>query len=444
MLLEEAVDAREEAEVGGKARDGGATSGLETAELQQAIDEAGAAGGGTVRIPPGVHCTSTLRLRSGVTLCIEAGAVLTGHDDPTTYEYFGQHAAAPDLPAVWNRSLILCDGVEDVTITGGGVIDGADVFDPNGEERMRGPHTIMLRDCRRIRIHGVRVRRSANYAIMFYDSNEVDIDGVTIEGGWDGVHFRGQPGRPCRDVTISNCRFYTGDDAIAGCYWANVVITGCVLNSSCNAIRLIGPATGLIIHDCLIYGPGRHPHRTFDNHHALGGILLQPGAWMATSGELDDVVISDVTMHRVQTAFQFVLKPGNRGGTITMSRVDAHGVYYAASSVESWADAAFERVTLRDITIDCEETCDDGEADSEVTMPHVGLRPLPAWGLYARGVRNLSFENVRLTISKRAVQPAIRCVDVERLTLDQLRLPLDVDPTAAVSLQRVGEFVQRG
>ncbi len=359
------------------------------------------------------------------------------------YEYFGQHEAAPDLPATWNRSLILCDGVEDVTITGGGTIDGADVFDPNGEEKMRGPHTIMLRDCRRVRIQGIQIRRSANYAVMFYDSDEVDIDGVTIEGGWDGVHFRGQAGRPCRDVTISNCRIYTGDDAIAGCYWENVVITGCVLNPSCNGIRLIGPATGLLIHDCLIYGPGRHPHRTFDNHHALGGILLQPGAWMTTTGELDDVMISNVTMHRVQTAFQLVLKPGNRGGVITISRLDAHGVYFAASSIESWANSSFERVILRDVSIDCEDACDDAAAISEVTMPHVGLRPLPAWGLYARGVRRLSLENVRLTIAKRTVQPAIRCVEVECLTLDHLSLPSGSDPVAAVSLDRVGEVDRR-
>ena len=66
-----------------------------------------------------------------------------------------------------------------------------------------------------------------------------------------------------------------------------------MINSSCNGIRLIGPATRLIIHDCLFYGPGQQPHRTSGEKrrtNMLSGIILQPGAWDATRGPLDDVL----------------------------------------------------------------------------------------------------------------------------------------------------------
>ncbi|MBL7189344.1 MAG: hypothetical protein ISS70_23695 [Phycisphaerae bacterium] len=46
---------------------------------------------------------------------------------------------------------------------------------------------------------------SANYAILFQISDAVDISNVKFTGGWDGVHFRGGPGRPCRDVSIVGC-----------------------------------------------------------------------------------------------------------------------------------------------------------------------------------------------------------------------------------------------
>ena len=56
-------------------------------------------------------------------------------------------------------------------------------------------------------------------------------------------------------------------------------------------------------------------------------------------GPLDDVLISDVTMHNVATPLTIWIKPGNTAGRITISRLDATGVYRAAASVESWAEA---------------------------------------------------------------------------------------------------------
>jgi len=104
------------------------------------------------------------------------------------------------------------------------------------------------------------------------------------------------------------------------------VISRCVFNSSCNGIRLIGPASRLIIHDCLFFGPGRFEHRTSRERHRknmLAAILLQPGAWERTEGSLDDVQISDITMHDVTTPFSLTLTPGNTAGRIAINRMTA-------------------------------------------------------------------------------------------------------------------------
>jgi polygalacturonase len=278
---------------------------------------------------------------------------------------------------------------------------------------------------------------AANYAIYFEISEQVDVRNVKITGGWDGVHFRGAPQHPCKEVSITGCRFYTGDDSIAGRYWENVVISDCIVNSSCNGIRLIGPATHLIVRNCLFYGPGVQPHRTSNRYNMLAGINLQPGAWDKTTGDLDDVLISDITMQDVTTPFHFMLKPGNTANRITVTRVSATGVYRAACSVESWAEAPFKNVVFRNIDVEFEGGGDPSKIPAQIKAPGVDARPLPAWGFYARHVENLTFEDFRMTCLKPDRRPVMICDDVNQLTLDTFKFTRYQDINAPVVLNRV-------
>jgi hypothetical protein len=267
------------------------------------------------------------------------------------------------------------------------------------------------------------IQDSANYAVLLEDCSRVDVRQVKVTGGWDGVHFRGTRDRPCRDVTIAGCQFFTGDDAIAGRYWEDVIVTDCILNSSCNAVRVIGPAKNLIIHGCLIFGPGRYEHPTSKRKKTLAGISLQPGAWDGTQGDLDDVLLSQITMRNVAVPFFFMLKKGNKGGRITVSQVHATGVYLGASSVESWAEAPFERVVFRDVSIEFDGGGRREKSKKSIKAPHVDPRPLPCWGFFARGVKDLRFENVRLSTVQEDERPVLLAEDVGALTLDGVRWP---------------------
>ena len=414
---------------------------LDTRAIQKAIDACAAAGGGQVLLPPGRYLSGTVHLKNHVTLLVDAGARLVGTTDLDQYRHPTPPAFLPEARwGKWHRALILGDGAEDIAIAGDGVIDGNKVFDPTGEERMRGPHTFVFLNCRNVTVRDVSFVDSANYAIFFQISDEVDIRNVKFTGGWDGIHFRGGPERPCRNVSIVGCQFFTGDDSIAGRYWENTLISDCIVNSSCNGIRLIGPATHLIVHNCLFYGPGVHPHRTSNRHNMLAGLNLQPGAWDATEGMLDDVLISDVTMHNVATPFHFSLKPGNTAGRIVVSRATATGVYRAASSVESWAETAFENVTFRDVTIEYEGGGTQKQADREVKSPGVDARPLPAWGFYARKVDNLQLDNVRLRFERDDLRPVLICDGVKRLVLDGLRFHRPASEVAPMVLNNVEQL----
>jgi polygalacturonase len=57
-------------------------------EIQRAIDDAAAAGGGRVVVAPGVHPIGTLRLKSHVELHLEKGAILLGSTKWDDYDDF--------------------------------------------------------------------------------------------------------------------------------------------------------------------------------------------------------------------------------------------------------------------------------------------------------------------------------------------------------------------
>ena len=408
---------------------------LDTPAIHKAIEACATAGGGQVLLPPGKYLSGTVHLKNRVTLFLEAGAMLIGTTDLDQYQYPKIPDYMPEAKwGKWHRALILGDGLEDISIAGQGIIDGNKVFDPTGEERMRGPHTFLFVNCRKVTVRDVSFVDSANYAILFHVSNQVEVRNVKFTGGWDGVHFRGAPNHPCQDVSIINCQFFTGDDSIAGRYWENILISDCIVNSSCNGIRLIGPATRLIIHNCLFYGPGVHPHRTSDRHNMLAGINLQPGGWDTTEGTLDDVLISDVTMHNVSTPFHFTLKPGNTAGNIVVNRATVTGAYRAASAIESWAETKFNNVVFRDVTVEYKGGGTLEDARRTVKSPGVDARPLPAWGFHARSVQNLQFDNVRLRFEKKDLRPVLICSGVERLILEDFKFPHVPEVTEAIVL----------
>ncbi len=398
---------------------------LDTAAINQAIEAAAKAGGGQVLFTPGRYLSGTLRLQSHVSLQLEAGARLIGTTNLSKYENPMPPAYMPESRwGKWHRGLIIAQDVEDVMITGQGVIDGNKVFDPTGEERMRGPHAIIFVNCRNFVIRDVSIVDAANYAIFFSISDDVDVRNVKFVGGWDGVHWRGAPERYCTNVNIIGCQFYTGDDSIAGRYWDRAVISDCVINSSCNGIRVIGPATRLIVHDCLFYGPGEQPHRTSREKrrtNMLSGIILQPGAWDATRGPLDDVLISGVTMHNVASPVTIWTKPGNTVGRVTINGLNATGIYRSAISAESWADTPITNLTIRNVSV---EFAGGGKAEQgkqPVKGPGVDARGLPAWGLYLRNVERTVLEDVRFSLTQEDFRPVVMAEGVKRLTLDHFR-----------------------
>lgn len=325
-----------------------------TQAVNAAIDICSEAGGGTVLVPEGRFLCSTLHLRDNVNLHLDKGAVIVACPNPERYDSFiprtdltrfdsGEGTLNSNCSGdrFWNRTLILGEEVHNVSITGEGTIDGGHVFDPDGEERMRGPHCILFALSSGILLEGISVTRASNYAFMNYAVEDVRFKGVRITEGWDGIHIRGG-----RNIEIDGCVMETGDDCIAGGYWENALIRDCDLNSSCNGIRIIMPSEHVTVSGCRITGPGRYPHRTSGRFNTLFGIEIEPGGWGPASGTTADITIEDIRMDGVSSPIGVSIRPGNEAVDLKVRNLDATGVYGTFSPVVCWNDEGFSSMEL--------------------------------------------------------------------------------------------------
>src|SRR5437660_7201991 len=175
VLAAQAVFAQSKLDVRTRGAKGDGTT-LDTKAIQTAIDECAAGGGGQVLLPPGRYPSGTIRLRSGVTLHIDSGARLIGTTNLTEYV----QPIPPDfMPEAkwgkWHRGLIIAENADDIAITGEGVVDGNKVFDPTGEERMRGPHAVVFVNCHRFTLRDVTIVDAPNYAVFFQATDDAEL-----------------------------------------------------------------------------------------------------------------------------------------------------------------------------------------------------------------------------------------------------------------------------
>jgi polygalacturonase len=401
---------------------------LATAAINATIKRCAEAGGGQVTIAAGHYLSGSIHMQSGVTLFLEAGARITGTADLEQYlvpVYRGKLSK-------WHRALILLEDVQDVRICGHGVIDGHKVFDPEGEEKMRGPHAVCALNSKDIQIHDVNFVDAANYAMFFGSCDNIDVNNVTVKGGWDGVHVRGTAKRHSQRVTVTNSRFFTGDDCFAGAYTDDILVNNCLLNTACNGVRWIGPGSGMLFSNCTIFGGSRHPHRTTGRMHSLAGITIQPGAWGAMPGILDDIRIHNITMHKVGSPLWLLVKEGGSIGRVDISNVTASATQIGAVTMESWVDNPIEAITLRncDFSYDSEPVI--AVTHALATFPSFDIRPVPAWGMYAKNIRTLHMDNVRFLGTAEDKRPVLIAEGIEKLTRRDVRVGIPVQDSQTV------------
>ncbi len=256
-----------------------AQQGSSTKIIQRAIDSLSTMGGGIVELLEGTYISGGLELKSNITLLFHKGAVWLGSDKYADYN--PKHDA-----------FIYGENLSNIGITGEGTIDGVDCYNPNGEEGFRGPHCIRLIKCRDIKIKGITIVRSANWAINCRYCSEAIVENVKIRGGHDGLHTRF-----CEKFTVKDCDFRTGDDCFAGNDNRDFTVSNCKINTSCNGFRF--GCLNLTVKQCQFWGPGESVHKIQKRNNMLAAFVhfspkddnsqLLSGNWIIEDCTVDNV-----------------------------------------------------------------------------------------------------------------------------------------------------------
>ena len=325
---------------------------VNTRLINSTIERLAGEGGGTLFFPAGRYLTGPIRLKSNITLELEAGATLlfsTNFDDylpfvEVRHEGVMMKSFCP---------LIYATDAENITIKGEGTLDGQgkawwdeffkvliDLRD-NGkrdvnkyqplfekendvkkiasetnedwhgtlDRRFFRPPFIQPIRCKNVRIEGVKIINSPFWTVNPEFCDNVTVDGVTIHNV-DSPNTDGINPESCRNVHISNCHISVGDDCITiksgrdlqarniGAACENITVTNCTMLSGHGGVvigsEMSGGVRRVTITNCVFEGTDR-------------GIRLK--STRGRGGIVEDIRISNIEMKDIKKeALTFNLK----------------------------------------------------------------------------------------------------------------------------------------
>jgi hypothetical protein len=122
-------------------------------------------------------------------------------------------------------------------------------------------------------VSGLTFKNSGNYTNAVFACKNARFTNLTVNGGHNAVQYQ-----DCENIYIGGCKFFTGDDCIAGAEGKNITVENCELNTSCNGFRLGG--SDITIRNVHIYGPGKYEHKVQKRNNTLSGFTyFAPADW---------------------------------------------------------------------------------------------------------------------------------------------------------------------
>jgi hypothetical protein len=412
---------------------------LDTRSIQDTIDACAADRGGVVLVPAGTFLIGPIQLKSNVTLRIAADGKLLAE---TTAGLYGPANGIPlagdHTMGDGNVGLVYASNAENVAIEGSGTIDGQGAaVRTGGLSGNRRPHLVLFYKCKNVSIRDVYLFQSAFHTCRICNSSYVHIDGVRINsrvaGNNDGFHFISS-----EYVNIANCNVRCQDDACAlfgSCKF--VMVTNCSFSTRWSVFRFGGGvAENIVVSNCVmsqVFGcpiklrcqPGsRYENMSFSNlifQDVSGPISIGAGpqregdnrAANTPGGIVRNISFSNISGNvltketKLDDSEQVGLnRPGEQHSCIILNCVKGNTI---------------ENISLSDIrfTFGGGGTAEDANRRElpNIASEYFALGPMPAYGLYARNVRALSVNNVRLQTAMPDLRPAIVLDGVQDATI---------------------------
>jgi len=393
---------------------------MNTQSIQTAIDACAQSGGGQVVIPAGVFLSGTIWLKSHVELHLAHGAVLKASEDYRDYndpEAFPQNSYSPHTAEVegWvGRHLLIALEQADVAVTGSGVIDGSG--DAYFEPWQKNPHkwdycwaygfsrekdkvnrrpgqVLCFVECEQVRVLDITFRNTTCWCCLLHGCDYVTVRGLHV---FNEKHYANTDGLDidtCRFVTVSDCIIDTGDDAIAircnakklkkdnnCCEY--ITISNCVLASSSSVFRLgvgIGEIRNISISNIVM-------------HRGAVGFNFMTAYLGRGNALIDHIHISNIIAEHVSQPFVFHEENNCRIQNITFDH------YHIKAMCSSWIHArtpgAVANLAFRNMEITMEQP--------PYELPHgpnaIDAAKRSGYLLDFDLADNVTLENVRITI----------------------------------------------
>jgi len=404
---------------------------VNTTAIQKAIDDCSADGGGTIQFPAGRFVTGTIQLKDDVTLHLDENAVLLGSTNTADYRNLDPFIDGTGHPL--GHALIVAVDARNVGIEGGGTVDGQSP----ALKKTQNPYAIrpfLLRwvRCTNVTVRDVHLINPGAWTLDFFQTQGAVIEGVTIRSrdlgmpNNDGIDLDS-----CENVRVRHCDIISGDDAL--CIKAtsaakpsrDIKATDCKLSTRCNAIKLgtesIGGFEDISVTDCQI------------TNTMMSGIAL----YAVDGGDLRNVTISGIAMDGV--VVPICIRLGARLKTfregdqprptpgklrdVTIKNVSAKNIEMIGLLINGVPGFPVEAVTLKNIQFELlgGGTAEDAKIqlpEKEKAYPEFSMfgKILPAYGIYARHIRGITFDNVRTTVKTPDARPEKAFIDVEGVT----------------------------
>ena len=421
---------------------------LNTVSIQQAIDACADAGGGRVVVGPGTFLSGTLVMKSHVELHITRGATLLGSTDPahypemtTPYRFYGDE---------WvKQSLIFGYGLENIGLTGSGVIDGQGAAfratTKKKPDRYRNrPYLVRFTECSGVTVSDLTLQNSAMWMQHYLACDNLIINGIRVfnhcNKNNDMIDIDG-----CRNVVITGCSGDTDDDAVTlkstsprAC--ENITISDCVLSSHCNAIKMGTESTGgfrnITITGCVIK-PSFRKEVIYGLPGGISGISLE----LVDGGVMEGIMISDVVMDGPEVPLFIRLgnrarpfmdgidppEPGNLG-QIRIQNIVVRNAGTTGCSITGIPGHPAKNINIQNLSMQFRGGVETGMVND--TVPELESHypestmfgRLPASVFYLRHLENIHISDVEVAFKEPDGRDHLVAEDVEGFTQEGIRI----------------------
>lgn len=438
---------------------------VNTKAINEAISVVSQNGGGTVVIPEGIFLSSTVVLRSGVTLFVKG--TLRCIDYETNKKAESRLAEGEYIVSSRTREgFIYADGAKNIAICGGGRIEGSGAtycqeakcpekllplekfhlktyimqfrnrirFEKLNSGRV---NLIELCNCEGVDIHNIELYESAAWTCNIFQGDGITVENVVINNNYHVANSDGFDLSCCSNAVIRHCYIATGDDAL--CIKAdgnkdveNILIEDCKAMSLANCFK-IGTTVYRNVRNVTVR------NCEFFNDNTTGGyagISIQSDC----GGSVSDILVENIRMDGVTSPFLVWL--GDRNGiepgemkNITIRNIAARNVslpsavtgvvhqgreYNVKNILISKVDAVYrdsdEEIYVREGGVGYEAMQEYPEITrlcSIYTTSHE-LSPyweLPVYGLFVRNAEGITVESFTCTPRSVNKRPADNLTD---------------------------------